>query len=142
MREDWRYICHARRRRTLKPTDKASKSGNQSWMITRPAISSRPKPDKTSFLIPLLDQAPVCTENLILVDYVTESPNVNGDDRAALFLLGPVRLLALQIEEPTGGRERCAPSSTDCAAAQDAGSRPAHKWGSLVLPASPGRVAT
>src|SRR5947208_12665755 len=26
-----------------------------------------------------------------------------------------------------------APSSTDCAAAQGAGSRPAHKWGSLVL---------
>src|SRR5437667_9307282 len=25
------------------------------------------------------------------------------------------------------------PSSTDCAAAQGAGSRPAHKWGSLVL---------
>jgi hypothetical protein len=22
----------------------------------------------------------VCTENLILIDYVTESPNVNGDD--------------------------------------------------------------
>jgi hypothetical protein len=25
----------------------------------------------------------VCTENLILIDYVTESPNVDGDDRAA-----------------------------------------------------------
>src|SRR5437667_9537513 len=25
------------------------------------------------------------------------------------------------------------PTSTDCAAAQDAGSRPAYKWGSLVL---------
>jgi len=37
----------------------------------------------------------VCTENLILVDYVTESPNVNGDDRAALFLLGPVLLRGL-----------------------------------------------
>jgi hypothetical protein len=29
---------------------------------------------------------PVCTENLILFDYVTESPNVNSDDRAALLL--------------------------------------------------------
>src|SRR5437870_5387209 len=42
----------------------------------------------------------VCTENSILVDYVTESPNVSGDDRAALLLPGPVRL-ALQVEEPT-----------------------------------------
>src|SRR6266436_3305626 len=34
---------------------------------------------------------------------------------------------------PLRGRERGAPSSTDCAAAQGAGSRPAHKRGSLVL---------
>jgi hypothetical protein len=33
-----------------------------------------------------IDAVGVCTENLILVDYVTESPNVNGDDRAALLL--------------------------------------------------------
>ena len=26
----------------------------------------------------------VCTENLIRIDCVAESPNVNGDDRAAL----------------------------------------------------------
>ena len=32
--------------------------------------------------------------------YVTESPNVNGDDRAALLLPDPVRL-AVQVEEPT-----------------------------------------
>src|SRR5439155_15259441 len=75
---------------------------------------------------------PVCTENLIRIDYVTESPNVNGDDRALLPLPDPVRL-AVQVEEPTWGRERGAPSSTDCAAAQGARSRPAHKWGSLVL---------
>src|SRR5947208_17101948 len=31
------------------------------------------------------------------------------------------------------GRERGAPSSADCAAADGARSRPAHKWGSLVL---------
>ena len=47
-----------------------------------------------------LDRSPVCTENLILIDYVTESPIVNGDDRAALLLPGPVRL-AVQVEEPT-----------------------------------------
>ena len=34
----------------------------------------------------------VCTENSILIDYVTESPNVSGDDRAALLLPDPVRL--------------------------------------------------
>src|SRR5438552_18015538 len=76
--------------------------------------------------------SPVCTENLIRIDCVTESPNVNGDDRALRPLPDPVRL-AVQVEEPTCGRERGAPSSTDCAAAQGARSRPAHKWGSLVL---------
>jgi hypothetical protein len=30
----------------------------------------------------------VCTENLIRIDCVTESPNVNGDDRALLPLPG------------------------------------------------------
>jgi hypothetical protein len=53
--------------------------------------------------LPLLQQAKevlVCTENLILIDYVTESPNVNGDDRAALLVPDPVRL-AVQVEEPT-----------------------------------------
>jgi hypothetical protein len=42
----------------------------------------------------------VCTENLIRIDCVTESPNVNGDDRALLPLADPVRL-AVQVEEPT-----------------------------------------
>ena len=42
----------------------------------------------------------VCTENLIRIDCVTESPNVNGDDRALLPLSDPVRL-AVQVEEPT-----------------------------------------
>ena len=45
-------------------------------------------------------ETPVYTENLILIDYVTESPNVNGDDRALLPLPDPVRL-AVQVEEPT-----------------------------------------
>jgi hypothetical protein len=34
----------------------------------------------------------VCTENSIRIDYVTESPNLSGDDRAVLPLPGPVRL--------------------------------------------------
>ena len=46
------------------------------------------------------DPEHVCTENSILIDYVTESPNFNGDDRAALLLPDPVRL-AVQVEEPT-----------------------------------------
>src|SRR5438132_303830 len=75
---------------------------------------------------------PVCTENLILFDYVTESPNVNGDDRAALLLPDPVRL-AVQVEEPTWGRERGAPTSADRGAAEDAWSCPPHERGSLVL---------
>ena len=29
----------------------------------------------------------MCTENSILIDYVTESPNFNGDDHAALLFL-------------------------------------------------------
>src|SRR5436190_20682071 len=58
--------------------------------------------------------------------------NVSGDDRALLPLPGPVRL-AVQVKEPTCGRERGAPTSTDCAAAEGPRSRPTHEWGSLVL---------
>ena len=42
----------------------------------------------------------VCTENSVLIDYVTESPNVSGDDRSIMLLPDPVRL-AVQVEEPT-----------------------------------------
>jgi hypothetical protein len=28
----------------------------------------------------------VCTENSVLIDYVTESPNVTGDDRSVMLL--------------------------------------------------------
>jgi hypothetical protein len=42
----------------------------------------------------------VCTENSILIDYLTEPPNVRGDDRAALLLPDPGRL-AVQVEEAT-----------------------------------------
>jgi hypothetical protein len=34
----------------------------------------------------------VCTENSVRIDYVTESPNVSGDDRSVLPLPGLVRL--------------------------------------------------
>jgi hypothetical protein len=45
-------------------------------------------------------QTIVCTENSVRIDYVTESPNVSGDDRSVLPLPGFVRL-AVQVEEPT-----------------------------------------
>jgi hypothetical protein len=44
--------------------------------------------------------AVVCTENSVRIDYLTESPNVSGDDCSVLPLRGPVRL-AVQVEEPT-----------------------------------------
>src|SRR5258707_1649068 len=58
--------------------------------------------------------------------------NVSGDDRALLAPPGPVRL-TVQVKERTCGRERCAPTSIDCAAAEGARSRSTHEWGSLVL---------
>jgi hypothetical protein len=42
----------------------------------------------------------MCTENSVRIDYVTESHNVSGDDRAALLLPDPVSL-TVQVEEPT-----------------------------------------
>jgi hypothetical protein len=65
---------------------------------------------------PLGSWAPVCTENPVRIDCVTESRlNVSGDDRALLALPGRVRL-AVQVKEPTCGRERGAPTSIDRAA--------------------------
>jgi hypothetical protein len=49
---------------------------------------------------PILKEAGVCTENSVLIDYVTESPNVSGDDRSGMLLPDPVSL-AVQVEEPT-----------------------------------------
>ena len=46
------------------------------------------------------DYVGVCTENSVRIDYVTESPNVSGDDRSVVLLPGPVRL-AIQVEGPT-----------------------------------------
>src|SRR5262249_36938414 len=54
------------------------------------------------------------------------------DDRALLALPGPLRL-AVQVKERTCGRERGAPTSIDCAAAEGARSHSTHEWGSLVL---------
>jgi hypothetical protein len=47
-----------------------------------------------------LPQWAVCTEDSILIEYVTETPNFDGDDRAALLLPDHVRL-AVQVEDPT-----------------------------------------
>jgi hypothetical protein len=44
--------------------------------------------------------ASVCTENSVLIDYVTESPNVSGDDRSVMLVPDRVRL-AVQVEAPT-----------------------------------------
>jgi hypothetical protein len=42
----------------------------------------------------------VCTENLVRIDLVTETPNVGTDDRPVMLLPDAVRL-AVQVEEPT-----------------------------------------
>ena len=39
----------------------------------------------------------------MLIDYVTESPNVSGDDRSVMLLADPVRL-AVQVEESLAER--------------------------------------
>jgi hypothetical protein len=50
--------------------------------------------------VPPFPSSVVCTENLIRIDCVTESPNVNGDDRALLPRPDPVRL-TVQVKERT-----------------------------------------
>ena len=47
-----------------------------------------------------MQEPPVCIENSIRVDLVTESPNVSVDGRAVMLLAVVVRL-AVQVEEPT-----------------------------------------
>src|SRR5437660_7277544 len=51
----------------------------------------------------------------------------------ALFWLFLAVSVSPQVKEPTCGRERGAPTSIDCAAAEGARSRSTHEWGSLVL---------
>src|SRR5262245_48748864 len=58
----------------------------------------------------------VCTENSVRIDSVIESPNV-GDDGRAIVLLADAVGLAIQVEGPTCGRERCATASIERAAA-------------------------
>ena len=64
-------------------------------------------------------------------DLVTESPNVIGDGRAIMFLAGAVRL-AVQIEEPAGGRERRTSASTHRVTAEGEGACPAFERRSVV----------
>ena len=73
----------------------------------------------------------MCTENSIRIDYVTESPNLSGDDRAILPLPGPVRLAA-QVEEPTWQRTLHSDiSSSYCG--EGARPCPAHGWRSFFF---------
>ena len=50
--------------------------------MVHPGAGSERSAKTSSFalagLSALINKSPVCTENLILIDYVTESPNVNG----------------------------------------------------------------
>jgi hypothetical protein len=68
--------------------------GAQSCKCSCEVTFSQPK---HSFVIMV---ATVCTENSILIDYVTESPNLSGDDLAALLFPDPVRV-TVQVEEST-----------------------------------------
>jgi hypothetical protein len=43
---------------------------------------------------------PVCTENSVRIDLVTESPNFGDDGRAVMLLSDAVRL-AVEVEKPT-----------------------------------------
>ena len=74
--------------------------------LCRPAHRSPPRRVRRRAWAPWMpatlpaSAASVCTENSVRIDYVTESPNVSGDDRSVLPLPGVVRL-AVQVEEPT-----------------------------------------
>jgi hypothetical protein len=65
-----------------------------------PLSRSSPSVLSPSRRLKIGDRRLVCTENSVRVDYVTESPNLSGDDRSVLPLPGPIRLAA-QVEEPT-----------------------------------------
>src|SRR6266568_2336373 len=60
-------------------------------------VHARDRNDLEPFLDALAD---VCTENSVLIDYVTESPNVSGDDRSVMLVPDRIRL-AVQVEAPT-----------------------------------------
>ena len=75
---------------------------------------------------------PVCTENSIRIDLVTESPNLEDDGRPVMLLPGAGHI-AVQVEEPARSGECRSPASADRAAAEGARSCPTHKRRSLVL---------
>ena len=52
----------------------------------------------------------MCTENSILVAYMTESPNVSGDDRSLMLLPDPVRLAVRGSATPKAGEQAPAES--------------------------------
>ena len=76
-------------------------------------------------------QPGVCTENFVQVDLMAESPTVRVDDRAVLLVAGSVRF-GIQVEKPTCGGKRGAPTSACRAAAEGARSHPVHELRSLV----------
>jgi hypothetical protein len=81
----------------------AQHHGEGSWKIFDLSWNvdlNRLENEINAFLATLPSNAlsPVCSENSVLIDYVTESPNVNGDDRAPLVLPDAVRIA---VEEPT-----------------------------------------
>jgi len=50
------------------------------------------RPASATAIVSAVAGIPVRTENAILIDYMTESPNVSGDDRSAILLADAVRL--------------------------------------------------
>jgi stearoyl-CoA desaturase (delta-9 desaturase) len=69
---------------------------------------------------------PVCTENLVRLDLVTESLTVGRDGGAPPVFAEPA-WLALQVQEPACGRERRAPTAAGGASAQGVWARRAHQ---------------
>jgi hypothetical protein len=51
-------------------------------------------------VIGAMGASPGSDRNTVLIDYVTESPNVSGDDRSVMLLPDPIGLAA-PVEEPT-----------------------------------------
>jgi hypothetical protein len=68
--------------------------------VTKPLRRAPPDAKRDRARTTSRENPRVCTESLIRIDCVTESPNVNGNERALLPRPDPVRL-AVQVEEPT-----------------------------------------
>ena len=91
---------HIRRTRAHALAASAPREGTMAHALTRARDAAISRSKLENFFTNAIICPVVCTENLIRIDCVTESPNVNGDDRALLPLPDPVRL-AVQVEEPT-----------------------------------------